>query len=62
MGCFTIRGLLSDKLWSTRYIIPKKDHYSISSRERTLGNLNFTIKNRAIELDYDEIDISVVNM
>ena len=56
MGRFTIQLLLENKIWSTRYNIPKNDQFSDTSTEWTLVSLNFTIESYGIKLIYDEID------
>ena len=56
MGRFRIQVLLKDNAWSTRYNTPKNDHYSDSSSQWTMVNLNFTEENYGIKLFYDQID------
>ena len=62
MGRFRIELLLEDNTWSTRYNIPKNDRYSNSSTQSTLVNLNFTIENYGIRLNYDQIDTPHADM
>ena len=56
MGRFRIQLFLEDNTWSTRYNIPKIDHYSVSSTDWTLVSLNCTEESYGIKLIYDEID------
>ena len=62
MGRFRIQLLLQDKIWSTRYNIPKNDRYSNSSTQWTLVNLNFTEENYGIKLIYNQIDTPHADM
>ena len=56
MGRFRIQLLLENDTWSTQYTIAKNSQYSDSSPDWTLLNLNFTVENYGIKLNYDEID------
>ena len=62
MGRFRIQLLLKDKIWSTRYDIPKNDQNSDTSTDWTLINLNFTVENYGIRLLYDQIDTPHADM
>ena len=56
MGTFIIQLILEDNTWSTRYIIPKKDGYNISSTQSIKLRLKFSVENFGIKLIYDQID------
>ena len=56
MGRFRIQLLLEDNTWSTQYTVAKNTHYSDTSTDWTLLNLDFTIENYGIKLIYDQID------
>ena len=56
MGRFGIQLFLENNTWSTGYILPKNDRYSVTSTAWTLVSLNFTVENYGINLIYDEID------
>ena len=43
IGRFRIQQLMSGITWSTLYSIPKNDHFSNSSTQRTLVNLNHAL-------------------
>ena len=45
VGRFRIQLLLSDKTWSTRRNVPKRDRYSGSTTDWTLVSLKFTVEN-----------------
>ena len=62
MGGFRIQLLLEDKLWSTRYNIPKNDRYTDSSTQWTKLSLNFTEENYVIKLIYYQIDTAHADM
>ena len=62
MGRFRVQLLLEDNTWSTRYNIPKNDHYSDSSTDWTLVSLNFIVENYGIKLIYDQIDTAHADM
>ena len=53
---FRIQLLLEDNIWSTQYRIAKNTHYSDTSTDWTLLNLDFTIENYGVKLVYDRID------
>ena len=56
MGRFRIQLLLEDNIWSTQYKIAKNTHYSDTSTDWTLLNLDFTIGNYSVKLVYDRKD------
>ena len=56
MGRFRNQLLLEDKIWNTRYNIPKNVRYSETSTQGTKLSLNFTDQNYGIKIIYDEID------
>ena len=62
MSRFRIQLMTEDDLWSTQYTIPKNDHYSNTSTEWTLLNLDFTIENYGIKLIYDQIETAHADM
>ena len=62
MGRFRIQLLLGDNTWSTQYNIPKNDQYSNNSTEWTPVILDFTQRNYAIKLIYDQIDTAHADM
>ena len=62
MGRFRIQLLLGENTWSTRYKIPKKDRFSVTSTEWTLVSLIFTVKNYGNKLIYDQIDTAHADM
>ena len=62
MGRFRIQLSLEDNTWSTRYIIPKIEQYSVSSTDWILVSLNFTVENFGIKLIYDEIATTNADM
>ena len=63
MGCFRIHLLLEDNTWTTQYTIAKNTHYSDTSSDWTLTNLNFTVENFGNKLNYDQIgDSSLADM
>ena len=62
LGRFRIQLLLDDNTWSTQFTIPRNSQYSISSTERKLINLDFTIQNYGIKLILDQIDTAHFDM
>ena len=62
MGRLQIQLLLEGNSWNTQYTIPKNSQYSDSSTDKTLLNLNFTVENYGIKLNYDEIDSAHADM
>ena len=56
MGRFRIQLLLEDNTWSTQYTIAKNGHYSNTSTDWKLLNLDFTLENYGIKFIYDQID------
>ena len=56
MGRFSLKVLLEDSTWSTRYTLPKNDRYSNSSTDWTLVVLNFFAKNCGFKLIFDQLD------
>ena len=62
MGRFKIQLSLEDKIWSSRYSMPKNDRYSDTSTNSTLVNLNFTVEKYGIRLIYDQINLPHADM
>ena len=62
MGRFRIQLPLEDDTWSTQYTIAKNTQYNTTSTEWTLLNLDFTVENYGIELNYDRIDTAHADM
>ena len=62
MGRFRIQFLLEDNTWSTQYTIAKNTHYSATSTEWTILNLDFTVENYGIKSIYDQIDTPHADM
>ena len=56
MSRFRIQLILEDNTWSTRYNTPRSDRYSISSNQRTILSLNFTVEKHGFKLNHDQID------
>ena len=62
LGRFRVQLLLEDNTWSTVYTIAKNTHYSNTSTDWTLLNLDFTVENYGIKLIYDQIDTAHADM
>ena len=62
MGRFRIQILLSDNIRSTHYNTPKIDRNRKSWNDCTLVSLNFTVKNYANTLTYDERNLPHADM
>ena len=56
MWRFTIRYLVADNTWSTRYNISQNDRYIDSSIKRTKSGLNCTVENYGIKLICNPMD------
>ena len=55
LGRCRIQLLLEEITWNTRYNIPKKDRYSVTSIQWTKLSLQFTEGNYSVKLVFDEI-------
>ena len=62
MGRFTIRLLLADKSWSTRYKTPENDRWSNSSTQWKLLKLNYPVEKNGTKLSYDQKDTAHADM
>ena len=56
MSRFRIQFLLEDNTWSMQYSLPKNDHYSDTSTDWTLLNLDLTVEHYGVRLIFDELD------